>query len=101
MENINTAPTNPDDIKKGENKVRLLLEEHIDELSRQEQTEETIAEIKKYQAKLADHLNMLDKKYAVEETEDIDPWGGDRDAQKGDQIRAQQKLRKDIVGGLQ
>jgi hypothetical protein len=71
MENMNTAPKTPEEIKKGENKVKLLLEQAIDELSAKPQTPETIAEIQKYQAKLAEHLNMLDKKYAVTAEEDV------------------------------
>lgn len=59
--------------KKNENKVRLLLEQMIDDLGKKPQTPENIAETMKYQEKLAEHMRMLDEKYAVAQ-EEADPF---------------------------
>jgi hypothetical protein len=103
MEQMNTAPISPEQEKKSLRVQKLELENKIAEEQEKPQTEKTVLNIQNMQNELIVVLKNIanqDKKYVVEETLDVDPWGGDRDAQKGDQIRAQQKLRKDIVGGL-
>lgn len=71
LENPGQSSPSPEETKKNENKVKLLLEQTIDELSKKEpKTPEVIDEIAGYQRKLADHLNMLDKKYTIAEGDD-------------------------------
>ncbi len=65
MENFEQENTPAELEKRSENKVTMLLEQTIDELSNKPQTPENIAEIQKYQEKLANHLNKLSKKYDV------------------------------------
>ena len=66
-----TGDSPEDKMAKSERTVTLSLENLIEDLSKKPQTNETVKEIFKYQAKLAEHLNKLDVKYAVEKPKEV------------------------------